>query len=150
MWGDEIGDWLDGSRDEPLQEIPPFLYLDPAVMAAVNDDAVWVAAAAERLYALAAEVRSGIWPPDREGRFGDEVFVGAALTEAPDHLRDNPSLYADIPARKRDDDWVSVQWEFDDRARYEEYFVPLHRGHRNLGLVLEAHPPATWFDPPPG
>ncbi len=148
VWAEmEIPEWL-AARDYPLQDLRPFDVLDPQIMTIVNGDAVWVAKAAERLHAVAAEIRRGVWPPDRAGCFGDEVFCGAALVEAPTMLRENPELFATIPALPGDDDWSAAQWEFDDRARFEEYFVPLHRDHRNLGLVLEAHPPATWFNPP--
>ena len=98
--------------------------------------------------ALAAEVRRGIWPPDREGHFGDEVAFWAALSAAPDHLRDNPDPYVGIPPRKRDGNWTHVRETFDEHASHEKYFVPLFPDHPNLTAVLETYPMASWFDPP--
>jgi hypothetical protein len=49
-----------------------------------------------------------------------------------------------------DEDWDLVRDQFDDRCRWDEWEIPLHRNHPLLDAVLADRHPYTWFDPSEG
>ena len=149
VWSDEIAAWLT-RRDEPLARMRPFTHFAEPVMIAVNDDAVWAAAAAARCIAVEEGMDAGELPCDRDCCFGDEVLLAAALLEAPDMPSDNPELFEKLPKRKRDADWDLAAADLDDAARWPAWSLAVWNGPAVIGLMRQ-HPPAGWWtEPPPG
>lgn len=148
VWSDEIRDWLT-TRADFLSEIRPFDHFAEPVMIAVGNDAGWAAAASARCSAVARAMDRGELPVDRDGCFGDELLLAAALLEAPDLLADNPTLFDGLPVRASDTAWGSVVEDLDDAARWPAWQIPLMDAHPHLLVLLRAMPPARWWTEPP-
>jgi transcriptional regulator with XRE-family HTH domain len=165
IWEDlYIGEWLKDPHKEPLHDVPPFSHFDRRVMVYVNDNKAWAAKAQERCEALINEIESGVLPFDRDGCYFDELLMAAALLEAEDSLNDMPELFDEIAARPSinrddddeidddaeielsDDDWDCVSDAFDDRCRWDEWEVPVHKNDQLLPAILADSHPYTWFD----
>lgn len=157
LWKDlYIGEWLRGP-DAPLHSVSPFDELDLRVMMMVGENRAWAAAVGQRCAVVADEVSDGVLPCDRPGPYIDEVLFGAAILTAATWVKDDPSMVEEVPAREAvvdeddyligDDDWDQLEAEFDDRARWGDYDVPLFRGSPMLRPLLDERPPHTWFDP---
>ncbi len=153
-WEDEILDWLyrkDGPRG-PLHGIAPFSLIATRALIPVSDNSAWSSLASWRCRAVADEIAAGALPFERPGCLFDELVTVIALREAhdlaPDMMDELPDLFANIPGQSGDDDWTDARREFSDRARHEEHDILLGLDHPGLRRVLDAHPPACWFDPP--
>jgi transcriptional regulator with XRE-family HTH domain len=157
-WADgDIAEWL---RDpsEPLHDVAPFHHFDLRVMMLVGESRSWVEAVRHRCRAISDEIEAGTLPFDRPGPLIDEVLIGAALDGAQASLQDMPELFERIRPREEigvdddgensigDDDWDSVSDGFDDECQWDEWEVPLRRGHPLLPAVLAERHPFRWFD----
>ncbi len=160
FWADaDIAEWLNDPSSTPLYEVSPFDRLDLRVMIRIGENRAWAAAAKERCYAVADEIRHGILPFDRKGCFFDELLMAMALDDAEDSMKDTPELFTGIPARRSEDlsdedkdevvadeDWEGVGDYFDNECRWDEWEVPTMTGHPLLPAILDDHPPVKWFD----
>lgn len=156
VWADaDITEWLEHPGSQPLHEVSPFDQLDLRVMMHVNESRAWAAKVAERCYAVADEIAEGVLPFDRPGVYADELLIALALRDAKDSMADLPELFEEIQSRPDsddavgDDDWDAVSDAFDDRCRWDEWEVPLYRGHVLLPAILAERHPFTWFDSVP-
>jgi transcriptional regulator with XRE-family HTH domain len=171
FWADtDIAEWLRNSEREPLHAISPFDQIDLRVMMLVNDNKAWAAAAQQRCYAVANEIKEGVLPFDRPGCYFDELLMALALPYATAFLVDMPEMFNLLSARiavdtevsdadeesdteddlTLDTDWDSVSDTFDDRCRWDEWEVPVMHEHPLLALILADRHPYSWFDPGQG
>lgn len=166
-WVDgELQPWLDGDLDDPLFGCGPFAHFDERVMMLVDENKAFAAKALERCRTVLDEIERGVLPFDREGCYFDEVLMGAALLAAPDYLNDMPELFQNLPERPSldvralddlseeevdiplgDDDWDMVSDNFDDRAQWDDWEVPVYNNHPILSPLIERRHPFRWFDP---
>lgn len=108
--------------------------------------------------ALAGEIAAGTLTRERPGCYAHELPFGSALPRARAALRDEPELFGAIPSRQRignpededyfvgDADRADAVDDWDDRARFEDWEVPLMQGHPRLTALLFGRHPYTWFD----
>ncbi|MGO2655423.1 MAG: hypothetical protein ACTH93_06280 [Pseudoclavibacter sp.] len=157
-WADlGLSEWID-HPDEPLHQVPPFDLFDLRVMMLVGESRAWAEAVRLRCYSISSDIESGVLPFDRPGALIDEVLIGAALDGAQSSLEDMPELFDRIAPRVSvaddenedyligDDDWDIVSDGFDDACRWDEWEVPLLRGHSLLPAILANRHPYRWFD----
>ena len=150
VWADDLNAWV-ASTKEPLHRVGPSSSSDRGVMFHIGENRAYAAETGVRCAAVADEIADGVLPFAREGRFIDEVLMGAAFRPAQALLDDTPELCDSLAARPGhgddevgDGDWDALSDWFDDEAHAPDWEVPL--GLPSLPLLLEARHPFTWFD----